>query len=347
MGKTFKSNIAKILLLIIILYSVSLSILLFKNYQSLNLSEPQFGTYRSDEMIFLKTYYLVKSGHNYYDSFPKAAANDYANIKLDPDIFTWRLPTVFYFWQLAQNGYQILTLYWTLTILFFISIYLIIKKLYNSNTGLLAVVLVLPYFAGNLSYKTSFLFVEWWALFFFTFGLTFFFYKKLPVAWVLLLLALATRELMTIPIFSLLILSVLLKKNRIFFIALILFSLIIFAIHSHVVLSRFLDVQQTSTIFSRLHAPDKQSFLTMISFSMQNYPLTKYRVNLLLIVLAFVSLVINIKKKGDKGIYYFLAPWSIFLTFPFITSSFYNDYWGILFMPLLISTIPVVWKIKT
>lgn len=338
----------KIILLIIILYSVHLSTLLSKNYQSLNLSEPQLATYRSDEMIFLKTYYLVKSGNSYYDSFQKAAANDYANIKLGPDIFTWRLPTIFYFWQLAQNGFQILTLYWVLAILFLISIYKIIKKLYNSNAGLLAQLLVLPYFAGNLFYKTSFLFVEWWALFFFTFGLAFFLYKKFVPSWVLFFLAIITRELMIIPIVSFLLLSIFLKKNLLFFATLILSSLIIFALHSHFVISRFGDVQQTSTIFSRLHAPDKKSFLTMISFSMQNYPLTKYRVNLLLIVLAFISLLINIKKKEDREkLYYYLAPWSMFLTFPFITSTFYNDYWGILFMPILISTIPGVWKIKT
>ncbi len=338
-----KSNLSKIILLVIVLYSVHLSILLFKNYQGVDLFEPVFGTYRSDEKIFLKTYYLVKSGNSYYDAFQSASANDYANIKLGPDVFTWRLPTVFYSWQLAQNGNQILILYWSLAVLFFISIYEIIKKLYCSNAGLLAVLLVLPYFAGNLSYKTSFLFVEWWALFFFTFGLALFLYKKLPAAWILLLLSVATRELMIIPIVSFFILSIALKKNRIFFATIILFSLLIFAIHSHFVLSRFPQVRQTSTIISRFHSPDKQSFLTMISFSMQNYPLTKYRINLLLIILVFVSLLVNIMAKGDhEKLYYFLAPWSMFLTFPFITTTFYNDYWGILFMPLLISTIPFI-----
>ncbi|MDO8487337.1 MAG: hypothetical protein Q7S45_03525 [Candidatus Curtissbacteria bacterium] len=336
-----KSNLSKILLLIIVLYSVHLSTLLFKNYQGVDLSEPIFGTYRSDEKIFLKTYYLVKSGHSYYDSFQSASANDYANLKLGSDVFTWRLPTAFYIWSLTTtNGYQILAEYWVLAILFLVSVFLIIKKLATVNAGLLSVLLVLPYFAGNLSYKTSFLFIEWWALFFFTFGLTFFFYKKFVPAWILFFVAIAIRELMIIPILAFLILSLLLKKNRIFFATLILFSLIIFVLHAHFVLSRFPDTPQTSTILSRFHTPDKQSLLTMISFSMQNYPLTKYRINLLLIVLAFISLLANIKEKGiSEKLYYYLAPWSMLLTFPFITTTLYNDYWGILFMPLLISTV--------
>lgn len=343
MLKIIKSNSTKILLLFIVLYSLKLSTPLFKSYQSLDLSEPVSGAYRSDEKIFLKTYYLVKSGSSYYDAFQRASANDFAHIKLGPDVFTWRLPTVFYFWQLAQNGNQILILYWILAILFLISIYKIVSRLYSTNAALLAVLLVLPYFAGNLSYKTSFLFVEWWALFLFTFGLAFFFYKKLSAAWVLLLLSVATRELMIIPLAAFLILSLWLKKNRIFFATLILFALIFFAFHSHFVFSRFPAMHQSSTILLRLHAPDKKTFLTMVSFSMQNYPLTKYRINLFLIMLAIVSLLINIKKIGNREkLYFFIAPWSMLAIFPFITTTFYNDYWGILFIPLLISTIPLV-----
>lgn len=340
--RILKRHLPKILLVIIFLYSLNLYFPLSKSWKTVDLTEPVFGAYRSDEKIFLKTYYLIKSGSSYYDSFQSASANDFANIKLGPDVFTWRLPTVFYFWQVAQNGYQILTLYWVLAILFLASIYKIVKKIHSTNAGLLAVLLTLPYFAGNLSYKTSFLFVEWWALFFATFGLALFVYKKFAPAWILFFLAIATRELMIIPVFTFLILSLWLKKNRIFFATLIIFALMFFAVHARFVLARFPDTPQTSTIISRLHTPDKQSFLTMISFSMQNYPLTKYRINLFLIALAFISLLINARRKGDREkLYYLLAPWSMLLTFPFITTTFYNDYWGILFMPLLISTIPL------
>ncbi|MEX2028649.1 MAG: hypothetical protein WD988_04095 [Candidatus Curtissbacteria bacterium] len=341
MLKIIKSNSAKILLLAIVLYSLKMSAPLFKSYQGLALSEPVAGAYRSDEKIFLKTFYLVKSGNNYYDSFQNASANDFANIKLGPDVFTWRFPTVFYFWQFAQNGNQVLILYWVLAGLFLVSIYKIASKLHSTTAGLLSVLLTLPYFAGNLSYKTSFLFVEWWALFFFSFGLAFFVHKKFIPAWILFLTAVATRELMIIPVIAFLILSIWLKKNKIFFATLILSSLIVFTAHANFVFSRFPDTYQTPNIISRLHTPDKQSFLTMISFSMQNYPLTKYRINLFLIALAFISLIVNVKRKGNREkLYFLLVPWSMLITFPFITTTFYNDYWGIIFMPLLISTIP-------
>src|SRR3989338_7945708 len=79
--------------------------------------EPRLGTYRSDEMIFLKTYYLVEKGWNYYPAFSWAIEGDVRKIVLTSDIFQWRLPTLFYLWKvLANNGWQILWLFWVLAL---------------------------------------------------------------------------------------------------------------------------------------------------------------------------------------------------------------------------------------
>lgn len=345
MDKLLKINTTRVLLAIIILYSFYLSNTLLKSYKGIDLTEPKFQTYHSDEIAFLKTYYLIRSGHNYYDSFKMGMEGGFANIKLAPDVFTWRLPTAFYIWSLTTtNGYQILAQYWVLAILFLVSVFLIIKKIAGKNVGLLSTLLIVPYFAGNLSYKTAFLFTEWWALFFLTFGITLFLYRKFKAAWILLLLSVVTRELVIVPLAVFLLLSILSKKNRIFFASIIIVSLIFFYFHSHVVLSMFPNQSLSSTpFFSHLHMPDKQSSLTMISFSMQNYPLAKYRINLVIIALAAISLLVNAKRRNNfESLYLFAVPWSFLVIFPFITTSQYNDYWGILFMPLLISTIPLM-----
>lgn len=331
------------------LVSVYLSFRFFKSNPDLKLAEPTVGAYRSDELIFLKTFYLVKNGQDYYRSFAQSVAGDTRGIVLTRDTFQWRLPTIFYLWKFTSiDGYFVFVNFWFLTLVSLICIYLILKKFIGSRLALLGPVLAIPYFLDTLFYKTSFLFTEWWAWFFFIFGLSFFLYQKKKAAFIFLLLAALTRELMILPLILFFVYSLFLKKDRRFFLAIIALTIVFFVFHAlNVGRQENIIPSSGSSLFGRLHSFDKQSFLTMISFSMRKYPLVNFKSHYLIVLLAGVSLAVNLARKQTREVLYiFIAGFSFLLLLPFITTSLYNDYWGALFMPTLILTIPLVFAKK-
>ena len=96
---------AKIILIIFLIYFSVVSFDLFsKNSKELVKNIPAPKTYRSDEFIFLRTFYLVKDNLNYYSAFLDATKNDSRGGYLTKDVMMWRLPTVFYFWKFILKG---------------------------------------------------------------------------------------------------------------------------------------------------------------------------------------------------------------------------------------------------
>lgn len=320
-------------------------------YRYSDFKQPLANTYRSDEMVFLRTYYLMKENNDFYQSFYKASNERFPKLVLTPDVFTWRFPTVFYLWRLtAPSGFFILVLYWIIVAIFLFSSYLLVKKISDFKSAILSVILVLPYLAGNFVYKTSFLFIEWWASFFLISGLTLFLYKKVKLAWIFFGLALFSRELIIIPIIILFIYSLAQKMHRLFFASLISFFIIFYFIHSQLIFAHLHNSNfHNFFIFSRIHYFDKLSFQAMIAFSMQLYPLIKFKINYVFVLLFFIGFLLLLKsKKATRDDYYvYLVPSSFVAILPLITTSYYNDYWGILFMPLLIMLIaPIYLKLQ-
>ena len=352
MKKLLKMNKKTYLLSSIAIFTILIFILFSRLNRDMFLTEPKLGSYRSDEMIFLKTFYLMEENENYYKAFKTANEGDMRGKKMTNDVFTWRLPSVFYFWKFtAESGKQILANFWILVFLSLISSYFLLRKFLNPWLALAGPILLLPYFADAFVYKTSFLFTEWWAWFFGLFGLTFFVYQKKLPAWIFLLLAVFTRELMMMPIISFLLISLLFKKNRIFFLSIIFCFFVLLFFHQKTVYE-VLELSGgnnfSNLAFGRIHNFNKPVFFKMISFSLRQFPLVKYKSHLLIFAAAFFSLILNLYKNykiKNIAIYYFLIyGWSLAVILPFISSSQYNDYWGILFMPTLILTIPLIFK---
>lgn len=332
---------------VLVFFFISYSLQKFVNLNpNLRLGEPEMGTYRSDEFIFLKTFYLLEKGHGYYSSFREAVEGDARGIVLTNDAFAWRLPTVFYFWQLtAKDGIAILRNFWILVTLSLVAVYFLLRKFTNKKIAILGSIILIPYFVDTVYYKTSYLFTEWWAWFFMIFGLCFFVYDKKKLAFPLFILAVFSRELMMIPFLIFLIYSLFLRKNRLFFASVVVAFIALFLIHQTAVSSQFGKTEYVTNLSSavlRLHNFDRLSFLEMISFSMRQYPLVAYKSHYLLVLFGMISLGLNlVRRSKNKEIFLiFLAAWSLFLILPFITTSQYNDYWGILFMPTLLLSIP-------
>lgn len=341
-----------LLLVLITILIILVFVLFFQLNRNVFLTEPKLGSYRSDEMIFLKTFYLMEEGEEYYKAFEIANEGDMRGKVMTNDVFTWRLPALFYFWKFtASTGKQILANFWILVFLSLISSYFLLRKFLNPWLALAGPILLMPYFADAFVYKTSFLFTEWWAWFFGIFGLTFFVYQKKLPAWIFFLLAVFTRELMIIPIIGFLLISFLFKKNRIFFLSIVFCFFILLFFHQRAVCA-ILELSVANNFsnlaFGRIHNFNKPVFFKMISFSFRQFPLVKYKSHFLIFATAFFSLVLNLYKNYNSKnitIYYFLIyGWSLVSILPFISSSRYNDYWGILFMPTLILMIPLILK---
>jgi len=326
--------------------------LITNTFYSLDLSEPKDNMYTTDEKIYLKSFYLQKQGLSYYQAQLLAVEKEEGNITLDTNVFAWRLPTIFFIWKIfAVDGYQIVRLFWFLTFISFACIFFINKKFTNLLFAFLGPILLLPYFYDALTYQTSFLLTEWWAWFVLIFALFLFIYRRFFLAWPFFLLSCLIREQMIIPIVAFFILSLFFKKHRRYFLLIILFFLLFFNQHyKSVVLAT--NIQTTGNILNsitkRVHGFQKISFLKITAFLMRRYPLIQHKINQIIILISALSLTINILKKPiNHYLYYFLASsWSLFITIPFIITGAHTDYWGILFMPGLIATIPLIFSKK-
>lgn len=330
---------AKIFLIIFTLSFALISFDLFlKRSLPLVKLKPLPKQYRSDEFVFLRTFYLLKEGENYYTAFNKSVTEDIRGGYLTKEVFTWRLPTIFYFWALFTNtGLGIGILFIILSSLTLICVYKITKNF--SSPAILV-----PYYLDAYYYQTSFLFTEWWALFFFIFGLTALLNNLKKFAIIFLSLSILTRELFILPILFMTIVSFVFKTNRLIFLKIFFIFLVFYSVHYALVQNQPVSESQRD-IFSRIHMFDFKQFQHEIAFSMRQYPFLNFR--LPLIIVASTPLILLLKFIYSKKLKYpyLLSSISLLFLTPF-TGNIYNDYWGITFMPLSLAFFPLVFSLK-
>lgn len=333
-----------ILTLVIGIYVVFSSLLIAK-YVPLGIKTiPTPGSYRSDEFIFLRTYYGLKEGKGYYAAFREAVEGDARGIRLVKDVFTWRMPTIFYLWFIfAPSATMIPFLFVILSSIALVAIERIAAKFISSPLSVVSALILLPYFWDSFYYGTSFLFTEWWGMLFFILGLAFLFYEKSLWSWIFMLLAVTTRELFLFPLLLFQLISLLLKKNRLFFLSIIFSFFLAYFFHSLAVSWQPVP-DYRSTLVSRLHQFDSHLSRTMIAFSMRQYPLLRLQLPLFMVVTTLAGLIVGILRHGKHPLgqryLYVFASISLIAIAPFIADT-YNDYWGIMFMPLILTLFPI------
>lgn len=331
-----KKIITIFILLATFLFTVKFFVNLNSSFSKIDFSEKNLKIFASDEMLYLKTFYLVKSGVNYYKALSLAFKKDLRKNVLGKSVFEWRLPTVYYFWSLfARNGNQIAVLFWTFAFLSIMSWFFINKKFVGVTKAFFAPLFLLLYFSDIFNYQTSIFFTEWWAWFFFSFGLFFLVCGKKFLSFIFFTLTVLTRELFIVPIVFFIIISFFEKKNRALFLTIFFIFIGTEFIHK-------MNIQ--NSVWggdSRIHFWSKQVFQEMSAFSMRNFPFVKYKIHYFFITLSFIALFSTVLKKGFylKKII-FLSSWSFILIFPFIGQEF-NSYWGICYMPTLLSSLPL------
>lgn len=94
--KTVRSMVPVYIALIVILISYFLSAQIFiKNSNNVNLVEPIDEDYVSDEMDYLKTFYLMEKGESFYQAHQDAIIAD-ARANIAPgSVIAWRMPTAY------------------------------------------------------------------------------------------------------------------------------------------------------------------------------------------------------------------------------------------------------------
>src|SRR3989344_335200 len=324
---------------LLFVFLLSLAEIVTNYFKVNNLSEPINKSYASDELSFLKTFYLMEKGENYYSAFKSARLNLYKGDLLSSDTFVWRSPVVFWFWTIfANNGYQILILFILLGLGFLIAVFFVTKKITESVLlGIISVLLFVPYFYDTFVYKTAFLFTEWWGLFFYVYGLAFLIYKKNKFAIFFLTLAVISRELFIIPVFLIFLYNFFSKKDsKIFLIPLFIFFIFTF-IHS-VFISKVTAETTTFNVIDRFHRYSLDNLQRMVSFSMKSYVFLGMKTHYIFVFLGTISIFLGALIKKEIR-YIFLSVIGFLIFLPMI-STLDNDYWGIFFVTTLIMSIP-------
>lgn len=316
-----------------------------KNSQALISTKPDIYSYRSDEFIFLRTYYLMREGTDYYTAFRDAVHHDARGMQLTSEMFSWRLPTIFFLWQFfASNGYIIGLFFVLFTSTALLAVERLNAKFLPPPFSLVGPIILVPYFLDSLAYKTSFLFTEWWGWFFFIFGLTFFIYSRKKIAWLCLTLSVLTRELFIIPIVLMFLFALFQKRHRGFFLSILTVFLAAYFVHYTQIQAQNVPAFPGS-IFSRVRGIDKQILQSMSAFSMRQYPLLQFKLPIIFMAITLFALsyrlVKNVHKTAELCVSFFLlASVSFIFILPLMGSGF-HDYWGIVFMPTVIALSPL------
>lgn len=172
--------------------------------------------YTTDMRAFLKTYYLMKKGENYYPAFVKGVSGA-EGTGYELDIGGWRETFIFYFWKtLAPNGGYIYLLAVCCFSLNLLAAYTIARQFLPDKIALFSPFLLYPYFHFPLI-DLTYMQVEWWAMSFFIWGLAFYFSTKKNYSGIFFALSLATRELFVFSIASFLVIKLTRKHFRSFF----------------------------------------------------------------------------------------------------------------------------------
>lgn len=312
------------------------------------LKEPQNEKYSIDVKDNLKTFYLMENGQDYYTAYANAIINDSRYDK--PHTYHWRFPTAFYFWTtLTNDAHQIRTLYLTFSILSLVSAYFLLKKFVGPILALFSPYVLMPYFYSGF-FGNSFLFIEWWGLFPFLFGLTLLFYRKLAFATILFLISIFFREHFIVPVSLILFLRFLKTKSPYHLLFIYAATITFFALHVKN-LSGVIEKATQSTL-PTIHEFDFNLLLSTLRFSTDLYGLNYLIISFTTIVLSLFGLFLykNWQRNSDNeelANYALISVFVLLMLTPIIGTrslegSSYSYYWGVTFVPLAIIFSPAI-----
>ncbi len=302
--------------------------------------EPINKSYRTDMDDFLKTFYRMKQGGDYYSSYKYSIEQNPFKGLVSTNLWSWRLPTLFLIWTwfTGKTGLFIYYLFLLNCIGVLFCSYKLIEKLLHPKVqhfAILAPYLLFPYlhFANR---DTTLLQSEWWGMFFYIYGVCFLIIKKRKISLLCFVLAILSRELFISPLALSLMYSLFSDRKNIFTFCVPIFIYVIALIfHAHFV---SITVGFNSNFLTpRIHEYNKSILLATLAFGSWEYAFYRLRVLAILSFFGTLAGFVNIRKA------FVLFSYSFFmLEILLIGTSVYNDYWGAVYVPFLLITVPLL-----
>lgn len=301
--------------------------------------EPEKETYRTDMDDFLKTYYLMEKGNNYYVSFATAVEQNAFKSHVSNNLWSWRLPTVFYLWKWlpGTNSYFIWCFFVLLassTLWLSYEIGLLLFQKNNKRLALLMPFIIFPYFHFAVRDMT-FLQTEWWGIPFIFAGIYFWLRKNNEASAISFFGAVIIRELFILPLLVLFIRNLLFDRKRWWVVALPIAGFILFELLHAQVVSQHIEL--VSGFLTPRLAGGMSLVRVTFAFASWEYMFYRFKLFLLLFGLGWFVIFITRHKRFLFIPFYFLP-----FMFLFLGTSIYNDYWGIFYMPFVLVSLPVL-----
>lgn len=300
-------------------------------------------TYNNDPGVFLKTYLLTEQNTDYYEAYKTAQLGRFAQPTVPRDIWGFRLPTLTFIWKIlpGTNGLAIYYFFLGLSSLTLLVAHKIGSRYLGSFLGLLSPYLLFNYF-HFAARDQMFLETEWWSVCVFIVGMYCLVVDKKFWAVVLLSLTVLIREVYILPIGFMLAYAVFLKRRLIGTLAIPLVAFV-FLYYFHIsAVSAYINSWGT-LLSPRVISNGTLLIQQTLAFASWEYLLYSLRPFLIVLVAAVVGcgLLLRTEKK-DEAVLWLLA----FVPFPIAFLRFgsvpYNDYWGIMYVPLSLILAPVL-----
>ncbi len=299
-------------------------------------------TYNNDPGVILKTYKLMEDGIGYYDAFAISQKGRFGMQIVPQDIWGWRLPTLFEIWKVlpGKSGLNIHFLYLVLSCSFVYCSYLLSRRYLPEKLVLIPSYLVFPYL-HFAALDPMLLGTEWWSVIIFFIAVFFVIRRRLVLATLFFSLTLMVREVYILPLGLMFVYSIFKRRELtpVFLISLFAF-LVIFSFHM-VFVARYINVW--GTIFSPRVISNGFFFVQQtLAFASWEYLFFVVRPFWWFLVAAVGGCWL-IYKRFDKTEAWLLL--LSFLPFPIAFMKFgtlpYNDYWGIMYMPIVLILAPI------
>lgn len=302
--------------------------------------------YNSDMITYVAVVYSLKKGDDFYEALSKAS-----QIQLDgrnqSEIWGWKQPMLFYLWKIfPSNGNSIVYLGVVMFSATLLAVYFIGRRFLSPVGALLCPYIVWPYFTFPLIEQTIAQ-VEWWALGSFVIGISLILHKRFWFAGIMFAVCLGIRELFAIPILFI-VLADLIRKDLRQTIKLILPTLLVllpYYLFVHIPsISKYVDVQSLISNSSRQNIPAGWMYIRpTLSYNSWSYALQDLRPFLLLLVFNSIIFIIRIISKRTYLDLMILASFLVFFlaSLKIGTVDLWHDYWGIYYVPMLLSATPI------
>ena len=306
---------------------------------------PPTGKYAFDGHIYLKTFYLVKSGMPYYKSF-ETALTQRKNGFTVTSVFNIRPPFVVFLWSIMPPaGINLIRLFMFFSaVLFIITFFTVLKDLKDPFLAILTpAIMAYLFFYGVIA--NWFTFHEYWAWFFLAIAIWVRrkkFYVPMMISFVLCLI---TRELFFFAWFLFTLFAIINKeKKELFRMGIILLaSIAYYALHFFLLIrSVTIHTGQSGSAFSITEWFQSKVFFTQLFLRFGSVTIYKPVLFGLFILICYFVASYRIIKNRLTFYYPLLAlPLVVLVYFKMGISA--RAYWGLVFLPAFAYVVPFAW----